>query len=104
VPVWINLMRRATAGQPRERFAVPDGVELVSVDAKSGKLADARCGPSVTEVFLDGTAPHESCVPGSHEVAREERDSPVKQMGEAIGGWFSRLPDTLGRLFGRDRR
>ena len=104
VPVWINLMRRATAGQPRERFAVPDGVELVSVDAKSGKLADARCGPSVTEVFLDGTAPRESCVPGSRAVAREEHASPVKQMGEAIGGWFSRLPDTLGRLFGRDRR
>lgn len=104
VPVWINFMRRATAGQPRERFPVPDGVELVSVDAQSGKLADARCGAAITEVFLDGTAPRESCLPGARAVARAERGSPVKQLGEAIGDWFSRLPDTVGKLFGHGRR
>jgi membrane carboxypeptidase/penicillin-binding protein len=97
-------MRRATAGQPRERFPVPNGVELVSVDAQSGKLADARCGAAITEVFLDGTAPRESCLPGARAVARAERGSPVKQLGEAIGDWFSRLPDTVGKLFGHGRR
>jgi penicillin-binding protein 1B len=104
VPVWINLMRRATAGQPRERFAVPRGVELVSVEATSGKLADARCGAAITEVFLAGTAPHESCVGGQRALARSTRESPVKQMGAAIGDWFARLPGKIGSLFGSDRR
>jgi membrane carboxypeptidase/penicillin-binding protein len=103
VPVWINLMRRAVAGQPRERFAVPDGVELVSVEAASGKLADAGCGAAITEVFVAGTAPHESCVAGRRAVAHTTHESPVKHMGEAIGDWFARLPEAIGSLFGRDR-
>ena len=36
-------------------------------------------------------------------LARTTRESPVKQMGEAIGGWFARLPEAIGSLFGRDR-
>ncbi|MBY0274861.1 PBP1A family penicillin-binding protein [Candidatus Binatia bacterium] len=104
VPVWINVMRHATAGQARERFTVPPGVELVSVEAASGKLADARCGPAITEAFLDGTAPTEGCAPGGRVVARTGRPSPVKQIGKAIGDWFSRLPETIGGLLGRDRR
>ena len=103
LPVWIHVMRRATAGQPRERLPVPQGVELVSVDAASGKLPDARCGAAITEVFLAGTAPRESCVGGEAVAMRVDGDSPVKQLAQAIGGWFVRLPETIGALFGDDR-
>ena len=83
---------------------MPGGVEPVSVEATSGKLADARCGAAITEVFLAGTAPHESCVGSERALARSKRESPVKQMGAAIGDWFARLPETIGSLFGGDRR
>lgn len=104
VPVWVNLMRHATAGQPSERFEVPGGVELVSVDQSSGKLADERCGPAITEVFVAGTAPRESCVAGAGRVARDDRESPVKQLGKTIGDWLFGLPEAVGALFGRERR
>jgi len=104
LPVWNHVMRRATAGQPREHLPVPQGVELVSVDAASGKLPDARCGAAITEVFLAGTAPRESCVAGEAVATRVDGDSPVNQLGQAIGSWFARLPETIGALFGGDGR
>jgi len=103
VPVWLAIMKRALAGMPRERFAVPDGVELVAVEASSGKRAGAGCGPAITEVFLAGTAPHEACGDDAPvAVARDGRESPVKQLGDAVGAWFARLPDAIGGLFGGD--
>jgi len=101
VPVWLAIMKRALPGMPGERFAVPDGVDLVSVEASSGKRADASCGPAITEVFLAGTAPRESCAGGAARVAAgAERDSPVKYIGETVGEWFAALPRAIGSLFG----
>jgi len=101
VPVWLAIMKRALAGMPPERFAVPDGVELVAVEAASGKRAERGCGPAITEVFVAGTAPRESCLDGrAHRVAGDEQDSPVKQLGDAVGSWFARLPAAIGALFG----
>ena len=106
VPVWLAIMKRALAGTPRERFAVPDGVELVSVEAASGKRADASCGPAITEVFLAGTAPRESCAAGGGRVvaAAEPRRS-VKHLGDALGAWLATLPERIGAWLGsRDAR
>lgn len=101
VPVWLAIMKRAAAGLPPERFDVPPGVELVSIEAATGKRADDGCGPAITEVFLAGSAPRESCRARGRQVARVERESPVKHMGEAIGEFFERLPGAIGSLFGR---
>src|SRR5690606_16917677 len=79
LPVWSTIMRKALAGQPRERFEVPPGVELVAIEATSGKRAAEGCGPAITEVFRAGTAPEESCLPGRRAVARAERPSPVER-------------------------
>lgn len=101
VPVWLAIMKRALAGMPRARFPVPDGVELVAVEASSGKRADAGCGPAITEVFLAGTAPRETCTGGERgALARAPGASPVKQLGNAVGAWFAKLPGALGSLFG----
>jgi penicillin-binding protein 1B len=104
VPVWTSIMKRALAGMPREQFDVPGGVELVAVEATSGKLAGEGCGPAITEVFLAGTAPRESCLrEPSRQVASAERDSPVKQMQDAVEEWFAALPRAIGSLFGGRR-
>jgi penicillin-binding protein 1B len=103
VPVWLAIIKRALAGTPRERFAVPDGVELLSVEAASGKRADASCGPAITEVFLAGTAPRESCS-GRRVVAAAAQPS-VKHLGEAVGAWLATLPERVGAWLGsRDAR
>ena len=101
VPVWLAIMKRALAGTPRERFAVPDGVELVSVEAATGKRADASCGPAITEVFLAGTAPQESCAGGRVAVAERAPGASVKHIGEAVGAWFATLPERIGDWLGR---
>jgi penicillin-binding protein 1B len=100
VPVWLAIMKRALAGTPRERFEVPSGVELVSVEAATGKRADASCGPAITEVFLAGTAPRESCARSGRMVARAGPPPSVKHIGEAVGAWFATLPERIGSWLG----
>jgi penicillin-binding protein 1B len=101
VPVWLAIMKRALAGLPRERFPVPEGVELVAVEATTGKRAGAGCGPAITEVFLAGTAPSESCAEDeSRAVARTGRESPVKQIGDVVEAWLAKVPAAIDALFG----
>jgi penicillin-binding protein 1B len=99
VPVWLAIMKRALTGTPRERFAVPDGVELVSVEAATGKRAAPGCGPAITEVFLAGTAPREAC-DGARLVARAAPEPGVKHIGEAISEWLATLPERIGAWLG----
>jgi penicillin-binding protein 1B len=64
LPVWVEFMKRAH--QYREYrsvhdFAAPDGVVTVEVDPETGQLATPACPSPITEVFLAGTQPVESC-------------------------------------------
>jgi len=99
VPIWTSILQRALEGRPRERFAVPPGVELVSIDADTGQRADPSCGPAITEVFLAGTAPRESCARDAGRAVARDAGSPVKQMQERVEDWFAALPRRLGELF-----
>ncbi len=59
VPIWADYMRKAPHSHGELR--PPAGVSVVEVDAATGRLWQAECGPPVVEVFLSGTAPRESC-------------------------------------------
>ncbi|MDG2306445.1 MAG: PBP1A family penicillin-binding protein [Candidatus Binatia bacterium] len=61
VPLWGAIARRAFAGAPPEPFRRPGEVEVVELDEATGLRASPECGPSVSEVFVAGTAPAESC-------------------------------------------
>src|SRR5262249_49642973 len=43
VPLWREIMQRALARAPEERFDVPTGVELVSIERASGRRAAPGC-------------------------------------------------------------
>ncbi len=56
-PMWNSYMRGALAGVPDKKFAEPEGIRRVSVDALSGKLPAAEGSPTKTEVFTSWGVP-----------------------------------------------
>ncbi|HTP89164.1 MAG TPA: PBP1A family penicillin-binding protein [Bryobacteraceae bacterium] len=64
LPIWTEFMKRA-AELPEYRnvsqFQPPSGVVGVPVDPQTGELATASCPKVITEYFVDGTQPVESC-------------------------------------------
>ena len=61
LPIWIDVMRAASEGlEPRE-FEMPVGVELRTVDARTGLLSSDVCGPSLVVAYLQGTGPTRVC-------------------------------------------
>ncbi|HVF39757.1 MAG TPA: PBP1A family penicillin-binding protein [Gemmatimonadaceae bacterium] len=59
LPMWSDFMRRSP--HSRGEIRPPPGVTLVEVEAMTGRLWEPGCGPSVNEVFLQGTEPRERC-------------------------------------------
>jgi penicillin-binding protein 1B len=64
LPIWAEFMRRA-AQQPEygnvSQFAAPSGVVAEQIDPQSGELATSSCPRVITEYFVDGTQPVETC-------------------------------------------
>jgi penicillin-binding protein 1A len=57
VPIWLDFMQKSTAPLPKNDFAVPDNIEFVRMDPKTGGLAAAENKSAVFEAFIKGTAP-----------------------------------------------
>jgi penicillin-binding protein 1A len=36
-PIWTRFMKAATAGEPPRRFAKPNGIEVISVNPRTGR-------------------------------------------------------------------
>ena len=66
LPIWLDYMKVATAGLPKEDFHPPEGVVKAKIDRKSGKLAwPNEPGEDVLETwFVRGTEPTEVSRPG----------------------------------------
>jgi penicillin-binding protein 1A len=60
LPIWIDVMREALEGVPRTPFRTPPGLQLVAVDAATGRLPSASTQTVIREAFLPGTAPTSS--------------------------------------------
>jgi penicillin-binding protein 1A len=54
-------MRSATAGRTSVPFDVPDGISFVDICAESGKLPTPSCPKTISESFLAGTEPTQTC-------------------------------------------
>jgi penicillin-binding protein 1A len=101
VPLWREIMQRALARAPEERFDVPSGVELVSIERASGLRAAPGCGPAITEAFLVGTAPQISCaderpVAARREARQEEGPRPLRELRDAVPRALGWLAEHLG--------
>ncbi len=60
-PIWHDFMEAALKGRPALEFERPDGLVEVEVCALSGLLPEPDCPHRVTELFLAGTEPAETC-------------------------------------------
>jgi penicillin-binding protein 1B len=61
LPIWAQFMRRALAGHASEGFEVPAGIHFVDIDPETGKLASTDCPKVLSEAFVEGTEPTETC-------------------------------------------
>jgi 1A family penicillin-binding protein len=60
-PVWHDFMEAALKGSPGHEFQRPDGLVEVEVCALSGLLPGPDCPHRVTELFVAGTEPPQTC-------------------------------------------
>lgn len=56
-PVWLDFMRAAVEGRPKEDFPVPEGIEFARIDAETGLLAGSGAKQTFAAAFLHGTVP-----------------------------------------------
>ena len=72
LPLWIDFMKAYIRNRPPRDWKTPEGIVRVSVDRKTGLLADlsAGCDPReiILETFLKGTEPLERCTANIHEI------------------------------------
>jgi penicillin-binding protein 1B len=61
LPIWTAFMKRALAGHADHAFEVPGGVVFADIDRDNGKLATPYCPYVISESFLPGTEPKETC-------------------------------------------
>jgi penicillin-binding protein 1B len=63
-PIWADFMKHAVKlpeYSDTRQFAPPNGVSTVRLDKVTNLIADASCPSDYDAVFLDGTAPTQTC-------------------------------------------
>ncbi len=56
-PVFVDFMRVAVEGRPPAEFRLPEGMRLLAVDRRTGRLAQPGASGTTMEAFKPGTAP-----------------------------------------------
>jgi penicillin-binding protein 1A len=59
-PIWVDFMAQALADRPVRDFPVPERIEFVRIDRKTGLRADGAGEDTVFQSFLAGTVPTET--------------------------------------------
>ncbi len=61
LPIWLEFMKEAVAGEPVENFSIPEGIVFVKVDAATGEplgpRPTAQSEKVIAECFREGTVP-----------------------------------------------
>lgn len=64
LPLWAAFMKKAVQlpeYSDTNEFTPPDGVDIVSLDKVTNRLADAACPDDYQAAFLPGTEPQDTC-------------------------------------------
>jgi penicillin-binding protein 1A len=56
-PIWINFMSKILKGRPVKEFPIPEGIEFLKIDPKTGQISSDKEG--ILECFKEGTGPTE---------------------------------------------
>jgi 1A family penicillin-binding protein len=89
-PIWHDFVELALNGQPIRAFERPEGLVEVEVCALSGLLPEPDCPHRVTDLFVEGTEPVETCT--LHQRVAIDRasglratsDTPAEQIVERV--------------------
>lgn len=60
-PIWEKFMRKAVTVKTAGDFVRPETVVAVSIDPKTGSLANPGCPEKIDELYIAGTEPIEYC-------------------------------------------
>jgi penicillin-binding protein 1B len=62
LPIWVDFMKDATAGERSRPFAVPaENITFVDIDKQTGYLANPNCPKVISEAFVVGAEPQVYC-------------------------------------------
>ena len=70
-PIWVDYMSQALADRPVRDFPVPERIEFVRIDRKTGLRAEGAAEDTIFQSFLAGTVPTETA--HKHRTASEGR-------------------------------
>lgn len=90
-PVFRDFMSRALRDAPATPFRIPPSVNLVRVNAQTGKLAKAGDGSVILEAFKVGTEPapgRAQAVIGRGEIAPKSESTENSAIGSGTGGLY----------------
>ncbi len=77
LPIWLEYMKVAHEGLPKNDFPVPENIVFANIDNETGYLASASSKDVVRQAFLDGTEPQanqESAAPEDNNVDFYKQD------------------------------
>jgi len=73
LPIWVEMFKqfdeKKLRGEPQKEFERPNGIVIVPMDLKTGRLGQGPCGRVVMEAFVSGTEPTRDCNDGLGSVA-----------------------------------
>jgi penicillin-binding protein 1A len=62
-PIWVNFMSKVLKDKPVQDFFIPDGIDFIEIDPRTGDLSSGRGG--FLECFKEGTGPGQTLHAGS---------------------------------------
>jgi penicillin-binding protein 1A len=54
-PIWVSFMSKILKGKPVKEFPIPEGIEFMKIDSKTGQVSSGKEG--ILECFKEGTEP-----------------------------------------------
>ena len=55
LPIWVNFMSKVLKDKPIQDFFIPDGIDFIEIDPRTGNLSSGKEG--LLECFKEGTGP-----------------------------------------------
>ena len=99
--IWIDFMETVHAGLANTAFTVPNDVEAVTIDVKSGKVATAACPNAQTTIYVKSEqVPTESCSDSwfnngwfdfsdDEQEPQETEEEPKRSRWDELLDWFN---------------
>jgi penicillin-binding protein 1B len=87
LPIWTEFMKKATALQPwlaNSSFSPPEeGITSIQIDEDTGLLASSECQHVISENYITGSEPKQTCSLTAHNWILNLRNAPFEMSSES---------------------